>query len=874
MEAAAGLCVSQTNYNVEVEHLCLKLLESPDIDLQKILRYYEVDQSQVNRELTDAMSKFRRGSNRTPALSLHILQLLHESWVMSSLHFGEPKVRSGAILMALLEHEALRGMIIESAPSLTKISRDSLRQDIKELIRDSAENNSKEETGSGEQQLVSNAPVPDESEAKTGQQTKSPALDQYTLDLTERARNGLIDPVQGRDFEIRQIIDILMRKRQNNPILTGEAGVGKTAVVEGFALRLAKGDVPPVLKNVSLRLLDLGLLQAGAGVRGEFEGRLKSVITEVTRSLTPIILFVDEAHTLIGAGGTAGQGDAASLLKPALARGELRTIAATTWAEYKKYIEKDPALARRFQVIKVEEPEDLAAVDMLRATVAHLEKHHGVQILNEALCDAVKLSSRYISGRQLPDKAVSVLDTACARVAISQNDTPPAVEDALRRIELLDLEIKMLKREEATGTNNADRLKEMNEELAKAQKIKKKQQKKWQTELALVKQVQALQAEIQEKAAQKNPSSRELSELNKKLAELQAELENSQGPEPMVPVCVDSKVVASVVSGWTGVPVGKMVVDEIKTVLNLKEKLAERVIGQPKPLEAICRRVQTSRANLEDPGKPLGVFLLVGPSGVGKTETAIALADILYGGEKNLVRVNMSEYQEAHTVSNLKGAPPGYVGFGQGGVLTEAVRKKPYSVVLLDEVEKAHPDVMEMFYQVLDKGIMEDSEGVTINFKNTIILLTSNAGSDLILKEWEQNQRLSGGDGLEEKLRPDLLQIFKPAFLGRLVVVPYLPLGDKQLRKIVQLKLDKIQERFRANHRAELSFDGKLVDSLARRCQDVETGARTIDNILTHTLLPEIGTLLLEQMVDGAAGTGVHISLDSGGQLKYELRRK
>jgi len=863
LETAAELCVSQTNYNVEVEHLLLKLIELPDTDIQRLLRHYEVQTADVTRELTRAIDTFKRGNSRTPALSPHIIRLVEQAWLMSSLHLGESVVRSGAMLLALLDHDALRGVALESCKGLLSIPRESLHKDLPEIIRDSVEDRAID-SAPGRQKTITPPSEPGRVSSKT------PSLDQYTIDLTARARAGQIDPVECRDFEIRQIVDILMRRRQNNPILTGDAGVGKTAVVEGFAICIANGDVPPPLKNISLRLLDLGLLQAGAGIKGEFEKRLKSVIEEVKSSPLPIILFVDEAHTMIGAGGPAGMGDAANLLKPALARGELRTIAATTWSEYKKYFEKDPALARRFQVIKVDEPDEEAAVEMLRGAVSNLENHHKVTVLDEAVRDAVRLSHRYISGRLLPDKAISVLDTACARVAVGQNGTPPQVEDVIHRMGQLELEIATLKREQTTGRDHTERMKELTKNLKEVKESRKELEDRWQEELTLVKSIVELQGKLEDQANGKEKGKKDVEALTKELNKLKKELEALQGDEPMVPIWVDSGVIASVISGWTGIPVGKMLTDEIHTVLNLKEKMEERIIGQPQALEAICRRIQTYRADLDDPGKPVGVFLLVGPSGVGKTETAAVLTDLLYGGERNMVVINMSEYQEAYTVSGLKGSPPGYVGYGKGGVLTEAVRRNPFSVVLLDEVEKAHPDVMELFYQAFDKGTMEDAEGVVVDFKNTIILLTSNVGSEVFMRAWQDSENRPDAQTMVELVRPTLLRYFKPALLGRLVIVPYYPLGDREIRKIARLKLTMIQQRFMENHRVELTYGEELISAIAARCTEVDTGARNVDHILTQNLLPELSGELLKRMVLDQPCTSTHIYLDRAGGFAYK----
>ncbi|SCU76193.1 ATP-dependent protease Clp, ATPase subunit [Cupriavidus necator] len=707
------------------------------------------------------------------------------------------------------------------------------------------------------------------------------ALEQFTVDLTALARAGAIDPVRGRDSEIRQLVDVLLRRRQNNPILTGEAGVGKTAVVEGFAQRIVAGDVPPALRQVSVRSLDLALLQAGAGVKGEFENRLKSVIAEVAASPVPVILFIDEAHQLIGAGGSEGQGDAANLLKPALARGELRTIAATTWAEYKKYIERDPALARRFQIVKVDEPAEAAAVDMLRGMVRKLEAHHGVEILDDAVRDAVKLSHRYVSGRQLPDKAISVLDTACARVAAAQSGVPEAIEALGRAIESAENQLRILRHEAATGTGRADEIAAVTRQRDEARAQHARLSDKLATEKLAVEEILAwrrriaafLEKESQADAAadgedDENADSAE--SLGASLARLEKGLEAVQNDEPMVPVCVDSAAVAEVISGWTGVPVGRMLADELHTVLYLQDKLGERVVGQDEALDAIARRIRTFRADLDDPGKPVGVFLLVGPSGVGKTETAHALADLLYGGERNMITVNMSEFQEAHSVSGLKGAPPGYVGYGRGGVLTEAVRRRPYSVVLLDEMEKAHPDVLELFFQVFDKGVMEDGEGVPIDFRNTVILLTSNAAQDVIT-EASRGGRRPPPQELVEKLRPALLRQFSPAFLARLVLVPYYHLGDAQIRNIVDLKLARLAQRFSRNHNARLSWDEALAQAVTQRCTEVDSGARNVDHILTQSVLPELARRVLEQLSISEPFGGVHLSLDTGGGVAFRF---
>ena len=876
LETAAEHCVSQTNYNVEVEHLLLKLIDVPGTEIRSLLRYYEINIATLTRELTLSIDRFKRGNSRTPALSPYILSLLEQAWLISSLQFKSASIRPGAIFYALLDHDALRGVILESVPCLKKISREAIKKEFSDIIGAVTPGESVAQTvGAGDGQTPAK-PSAGAAVPKTTAASRTPSLDQFTIDLTARAAQGQIDPIYGRDPEIRQLIDILTRRRQNNPILTGAAGVGKTAVVEGFALRIARKDVPPGLANISLRLLDLALLQAGAGIRGEFEKRLKAVIDEVKRAPRPIILFIDEAHNMIGAGGAAGQGDAANLLKPALARGELRTIAATTWSEYKKYFEKDPALARRFQVVKVEEPEEDAAVEMLRGIVANLEIHHGVTVLDEAVWDAVQLSQRFISGRQLPDKAISVLDTACARVAVGQTGTPPEIEDAASRSEQLALEIAILEREQTSGRDHSAHIRELAHTLEQVHTSRKALEDRFRNEQELVGRILDLQRTLQkpvppdtvqtdESSSGENGPSAAIEANRAKLLETEAKLATLQGEAPMVPVWVDSGVVARVISNWTGIPVGKMLTDEIDTVLTLKDRLSQRIIGQPQALDTICRRIQTYRADLDDPGKPVGVFLLVGPSGIGKTETALALADTLYGGDSNIVTINMSEYQESYTVSGLKGSPPGYVGYGSGGVLTEAIRQNPYSVLLLDEVEKAHPDVMEIFYQVFDKGTLEDAEGVVVDFKNTVILLTANTGSEAIWEACRQTSSTPAAAKLAEAIRPHLLKHFKAAFLGRLVVVPYYPLGDDVIRRIVRLKLDRIKARFGENHRIALTYSDALVAAVATRCSEVDTGARNVDHILTHSLLPELSEELLKRMAVGQTCTGIHIDIDATG---------
>jgi type VI secretion system protein VasG len=908
LEDAAGLCLSRTNYDIEIEHLLMKLLEKDDSDLHRICRHFEVNIDRFAKDVNTALDRLKTGNSRTPGLSDRIPEWVQEAWLKASIDFGAAKVRSGHMILTLLENGSTARIANEISREFGHISVEALQKEFGDITADSPEDH---ESGSlGEVAGVEGGQV------ASGLAGKTKVLDQYAEDLTQKAREGKIDPILGRDFEIRQIIDILTRRRQNNPILTGEAGVGKTAVVEGFALRIAQGDVPDPLKNVAVRVLDLGLLQAGAGVKGEFENRLKSVIDEVKASPQPIILFIDEAHTMIGAGGAAGQNDAANLLKPALARGELRTIAATTWAEYKKYFEKDAALARRFQVVKIEEPDEEKAIGMMRAIAGMMEDHHNVRILDEAVVDCVKLSHRYITGRQLPDKSVSVLDTACAKVAIGQGATPALVEDATRRIDHLAREIVSLEREEVTGVDHAERLEELNTEKTEVEAELETLNEQWAKEKELTVKIRDIrvklesslkvpdesdsadavatddQAPAQENTAaataettstptgdatgtataEETGSPADNGELRTELVGLNTELKTLQGDKPLMSPVVDCQAIADVISGWTGIPVGKMVADEIKQIMTLEETLGERVLGQDHALLQIAERIKTSRAKLTDPKRPIGVFLLVGTSGVGKTETALALADTLYGGERNLISINMSEYQEAHTVSSLKGSPPGYVGYGEGGVLTEAVRRKPYSVVLLDEVEKAHPDVMELFYQVFDKGVLEDGEGRVIDFKNTIILLTSNIATDLIMSLSADPETRPDPVGLEEAIRPELVKAFKPALLGRMVTIPFYPISDDVLKKIVVLQLRKITKRIKSNHDANFSWDDSVVDTVAKRCTDVDSGARNVINILTGTLLPEMSGEVLARMATGEGIKNVHISVGDDENFKYDIK--
>ncbi|GAB3746173.1 type VI secretion system ATPase TssH [Lysobacter olei] len=887
-ERAANLCLARGHYEVDLEHLFVALLEQPGGDVALVVRRSGIDADALRADLEREIGRFKAGNTRTPVFSPHLPTLFEHAWLIASLDTHTTRIRSGHLLLALLSEPGLSQLAHRGSPLFARIKREALKHDFVGLTEGSHEATT---VGFAEAGPMVGA---DASEAPgvPGGLSKTPALDQFTTNLTQRARDGKVDPVIGREVEIRQAIDILLRRRQNNPILTGEAGVGKTAVVEGLAWRIAQGDVPDVLRGVELHTLDMGLLQAGASVKGEFENRLKNVIDEVRRSPHPIILFIDEAHTMIGAGGQAGQNDAANLLKPALARGELRTIAATTWAEYKKYFEKDAALARRFQVVKVEEPDESLCAAMLRGMVPLMEQHFGIRVLDEAITEAVRLSHRYITGRQLPDKAVSVLDTACAKVALGQSATPAIIDDTHKHLERLAAEIAVLQREALSGAHHDERLHELEAQQTQSRQVLAESEARLRDERALAQKIAALRTQLEQEA----PAPTEMGDADElreesgavvmvglratavraaqvELETLLAELRALQGETPLLPLQVDGGVVAEIVSAWTGVPLGRMVRDELRVVRQLAPLLRERVIGQDHALDAVAQRVRTASARLEDPNKPRGVFLFVGPSGVGKTETALALADILYGGERKLVTINMSEYQEAHSVSGLKGSPPGYVGYGEGGVLTEAVRRNPYSVVLLDEVEKAHPDVLEMFFQVFDKGEMDDAEGRAIDFRNTLIILTSNIGSSQIMQACLNRpaEEQPTADALAESLRPVLMKTFKPAFLGRMKVVPYYPISDDVLATIIELKLERIRQRIRANHKAVFDWDEGLVEAVLARCTEVDSGARNVDHILGGTLLPEIAGEVLARMADGVPVQRVLVTAQDSGAFAYHV---
>ncbi|MER9670170.1 MULTISPECIES: type VI secretion system ATPase TssH [unclassified Mesorhizobium] len=883
-KAAADSAKLRGNPYVELVHFIEQLVLSDRSDVQMMIADAGLDASRLTADMTRAVDKLPYGATSIEEFSDHIFHAIQEAWNLATLEFGVEEVRSAHVLLACLKTPVLEGLLSKISGEFDKIDADAVVARFADVTEGSLE--------------AGAAPTVTATEAPRRASGGDSALAQYATDLTQRARDGKIDPVVGRDPEIRQIVDILMRRRQNNPILTGEAGVGKTAVVEGFALRIAKGDVPPPLQGVSVRMLDVGLMQAGASVKGEFEKRLKAVIDEVQSSEAPVILFIDEAHTLIGAGGAAGTGDAANLLKPALARGELRTIAATTWSEYKQHIEKDPALTRRFQVIKIDEPSESVAILMLRGVAGVLEQHHEVQILDEAIDAAVALSHRYIPARQLPDKAVSLLDTACARVAVSQHATPAEVEDIMRRRQALEVERGIIGREAAIGIEVAERQARVEAGLAETERTLAAAQQRWEREKALVAEILELRARLrgdgvpldavegqeaatetesvelpeteQSNAGTKIPAAGGISPPDPaadlaRLRELMSELAEAQGETPLILPSVDRNAVAAVVQDWTGIPTGRMLSSQTEKALRLAATLSERVVGQDHAMEMIAKRVQTSRAGLGAPEKPVGVFLLCGPSGVGKTETALALAETLYGGEQNLISINMSEFQEAHTVSTLKGAPPGYVGYGKGGILTEAVRRKPYSVILLDEVEKAHPDVHEIFFQVFDKGMMDDSEGRRIDFKNTLILLTSNVGSEVIMDRTRNGAVRAGLDELDAALRSPLLKVFPAAFLGRVVTIPYFPLSDSMIEAITRHQFAKIARRLRATNDAELVIGDGVMDLVKTRCTEIESGGRMIDAILTNTLLPELSRGVLNRSLTGEKMTKVTVGTSGQG---------
>ena len=855
VEGATVFCKLRGNPYVELVHWLHQILQSPDSDLTRIVRHFELDPSRLAADMTAALDRLPRGATSISDFSPHIEELIERAWLLSTLMFDEHQVRSGHVVLAAMRTAALRNVLLGISRQFDRVKAEALADNFDTILAGSPEATMAATDGTAAPGEASAAMAP----AAMG---KGDALKKFTVDLTAQARRGELDAIVGRDAEIRQVVDILMRRRQNNPILTGEAGVGKTAVVEGFAHRIVAGDVPPALKDVKLLTLDIGLLQAGASMKGEFEQRLRQVIEEVQGSPTPIILFIDEAHTLIGAGGAAGTGDAANLLKPALARGTLRTIAATTWAEYKKYFEKDPALTRRFQVVQVDEPSEARAILMMRGIALPLEKHHRVQILDEAIEAAVRLSHRYIPARQLPDKSVSLLDTAAARVAVSQHAVPAMVDDCRRRIQSLETERAIIAREAAVGIDVGARQSATDTSLAEQQAHLATLESRWEAERALVDPLLEKRATLRDGTAE-DPAAT-LAEVQA----LQAQLAAHQGETPLILPSVDAQAIATVVGDWTGIPVGRMVKNEVQAVIDLPTSLGRRIIGQNHALELIAKRVQTARAGLDNPSKPIGVFMLCGPSGVGKTETALALAEALYGGEQNVITINMSEFQEAHTVSTLKGAPPGYVGYGEGGVLTEAVRRKPYSVVLLDEVEKAHPDVHEIFFQVFDKGVMEDGEGRVIDFKNTLILLTSNVGTNLIMGLCADPELMPEPGEIAKALREPLLKVFPPALLGRLLVIPYYPLSDTVMGEIIRLQLNRVVSRLHERHKVSMTYGEDAVALIASRCTEPESGGRMIDAILTNTMLPSLSSVFLNKMLEGGMVEGVHVGAGEG-ELTY-----
>ncbi|MDH2432920.1 type VI secretion system ATPase TssH [Pokkaliibacter sp. MBI-7] len=848
LEAAAALCQSRSHFSVEVQHWLTPLVGNEHSDVHLLLRCFEVQPEDFHAELQRALEALRTGNDAVPGLSAQLVHLLQESWVACSIAFQDDQIRSAHLLYALVKDEGLALLWQRYMPSLARLDAAQLLNAWPQLRHES-----------GERQGEGTAPAVSQADGASSKVSRTPALDQFTQDLTAQAREGKLDPILGRDDEIRQMIDILTRRRQNNPILTGEAGVGKTAVVEGLAQRIAAGDVPEVLKAVSVRVLDLALLQAGAGMKGEFENRLKGVISEVRASATPIILFIDEAHTLIGSGGQAGQNDAANLLKPALARGELRTIAATTWAEYKKYFEKDAALTRRFQVVKVEEPSAEQAIIMLRGLLPVMQRHHGVSIADAALKAAVHLSQRYINGRQLPDKAVALLDTACARVAMSQAAVPARVEQLQRQAEALAAEISQLRAEQLATGEHAEVLEVLQGQQQDVEAQLQREQAVWQAEKLSVQQAGSHYRKLTDDTLNEADKEREQQAFRQFLQDY------ADNGQPMVHWQVDEQLVAAVVSDWTGIPLGRMQADEISAILGLEQRLAERVIGQPHALRLISQTVQTARAQLADENRPNGIFLLTGPSGVGKTETALALAEQVFGSEDKVTVINMSEFKEEHKVSLLLGSPPGYVGYGEGGVLTEAVRRKPYSVILLDEMEKAHPGVQDIFYQVFDKGTIKDGEGRDIDFRNTIIIMTCNVGSDTTLQLFEDPETAPGVEGLRKALQEDLLKVFKPAFLGRLNVVPYVPLSSEMLTAIAQLQLARIERRLRQHHQTELVYGEEVLSYIVQGCQDAGSGARTIHNTLHNQLLPLLSVAILNAVAERRALAQIKVNCGNDG---------
>lgn len=850
IESATTFCKLRGNPYVELVHWVHQLIQANDGDIVRILRHFDIDFAQIEQDISRSLLLLPAGASSISDFSHHIDQAIERAWVYTTLTFSDHKIRGAWLLAALVMTTELRRVLIDISSMFAKIPQEGLAEIITGLVSGSPEAQENCYDGSG---LAPAMPGEASQSLNNNVQNDQSVLTKYCNDLSLQAKNGKIDPVIGREHEIQTMIDILLRRRQNNPLLTGEAGVGKTAVVEGLALAIANGEVPPSLAEVRLLALDVGALLAGASMKGEFESRLKSVLEEAAHSEQPIILFIDEVHTLVGAGGATGTGDAANLFKPALARGTLRTIGATTWSEYKRYIEKDPALTRRFQVLQVSEPAEASAIDMVRGLVTTFESHHGVIILDEAVRAAVKLSHRYIPSRQLPDKAISLLDTASARVALSLHTPPNTIQYLQQQMKAARTEYELLSRQQNIGIKTGD-LNSVAEKITELTAKLEKEELRWQQELKAVKSLLSTRAEVQSQNLQDNLEH---------LSELESDLRKLQGDKPMVFPEVSESVVAAIVSDWTGIPIGRMIKDEVGMVLNLSSLLAKRVVGQNNALEQIGKRIQTARSGLTDPEKPVGVFLLIGPSGVGKTETALALAEAMYGGEQNLITINMSEFQEAHTVSTLKGAPPGYVGYGEGGVLTEAVRRRPYSVVLLDEIEKAHRDVHEIFYQVFDKGMMEDGEGVHIDFRNTTILLTSNIGSDLVSQLYDDPALTPDWQTLKEALMPELRKHFPAAFIGRLTVIPYLPLADDAMSNIARQHLNRIVQRMQEQHGIELYYDEALVSHIVERCPMHETGARLLISYIDQHILPALSRYWLQVLTEKRTLQGIDIVLDS-----------
>lgn len=850
MEAAAGFCITRGHYEVTLEHVLLKMMEDGTGDITKIMDHYGATKNNLWVVLQHRLERFKTGNTGRPSFSPVLLQLIESAWIVASVHHGANEVRSGHLIEALLTSDALR--LEGFVEALSMVSTDDLRQKFREVVG-----------GSVEDTMVSKSAGSLPHNVTDGEQPSGEtALDLYTTDVTGKAREGKIDPIFGRDAEIRQAIDVLSRRRKNNPILIGEAGVGKTAIVEGLALRLVQGDVPDSLKECEIRGLDLALLQAGAGVKGEFENRLKNVIEELRAAPKPIILFIDEAHTLIGAGGAQGTGDAANLLKPALARGELRTIAATTFSEYKQYIEKDPALERRFQPIKVEEPDIEKASMMLRGIKGIYEKFHKLHISTEATQAAAALSSRYIAGRQLPDKAVDLLDTASARVKMGQTAKPGQLDDIERTIANLEVEIEANKRDIATGlSDDLEKLNSLMGELANAKTQKDAFERRWKQELDIVLKIR----DIREKISNQDG---DLMALRTEMSDLQTQLKGIQGEDPLVHAEVNPAVIAQVIADWTGIPVGSMMKDEAKTLLEMDNRLKAHIKGQDEAIEDVSDVIRTAKAGMKNPDAPIAVFLFVGPSGTGKTETARMVAEEMFGGEKFLTTINMSEYQESHTVSQLKGAPPGYVGYGEGGILTEAVRQRPYSVVLLDECEKAHKDVMNLFYQVFDKGFMRDGEGREIDFRNTVIMLTSNLGTETLTTMGLEDPR-PAPDAMRDAIHRDLVSHFQPALLARMKVIPYYPLNKEAVRAITKLKLNRIGKRLSASHQMQFAYSDEVVERIVERCTQVDSGARNIDFIIDRTVLPEASRALLLRMVDENIPSALSLGIDVDGNFTY-----